>query len=407
MPKKAHDCAQKLIDEGKSEKSAWAICTSQFQDQKGINFSDSVSFDCKTKKGISLRDGIQEYYGHELGFEPLDAIFTVYRSPATVAKCSQRMNGLPLTKGHVSTNEPVSVSYGNITETDLIDNFESNYNSTIAVQNLIDVNPNIEFNIENGGERELSLGYKGDLVLHDVYDFEQINLIPHHLAVVTAGRCGATCSFIDKKGDSQMAKRTEQVSLNKAFLDEDGKVNLQQVVEIAMQLPDALKTIPMDELQKVLPTLQGIVEMGNKGAEAAENETPEEEAAEQETGGEETEMQDGDMGASEDDKEKKSFGDAKAFQDAVASAVNDRMKVMTHVVQKARNFVDSSYSFEGKTPEQIMRDTLKAGGQTGAFSDSELPIAFKMLQPVSKYQEFGDTKQDDTSLSSRIENDLD
>ena len=42
----------------------------------------------------------------------------------------------------------------------------------------------------NAGKKELSLGYDARLIPSDKYDFEQRDIVPHHLAVVEAGRCG-------------------------------------------------------------------------------------------------------------------------------------------------------------------------------------------------------------------------
>jgi len=45
MPKKVHDCVNKLLDKGYEEKSAWAICTASIMGKGG--------------KGGSKKSGVQ------------------------------------------------------------------------------------------------------------------------------------------------------------------------------------------------------------------------------------------------------------------------------------------------------------------------------------------------------------
>ena len=74
-----------------------------------LAFSDAVTYDGQMKAAISVRDGVLEYLGSELGMSPADKIFYVYRSPATIAsaaRCSRRVNaigsptGSPASRSH-------------------------------------------------------------------------------------------------------------------------------------------------------------------------------------------------------------------------------------------------------------------------------------------------------------------
>ena len=93
------------------------------------------------------------------------------------------------------------------------------------------------------------------------------------------------------------------------------------------------------------------------------------------------------------------------FEDAVSRALARH----TEVIDKARNFLDASYKFPGKSSNQIMRDALATQYGRQQFTDSELPIAFKMLriQPTG-LQNFGDAAATarPVSLSDRLKAEL-
>ncbi len=59
-------------------------------------------------------------------------------------------------------------------------------------------------------KKQLSLGYSADIVPHSEYDFEQIDINPHHLAVVENGRCGPLCCFLDRKPEL----KTQEIEVN-------------------------------------------------------------------------------------------------------------------------------------------------------------------------------------------------
>lgn len=356
-------------------------------------FTDRLAFDANARTVVSVRDGVQEYLGAELGLEPSDKIFSVYRSPATIGNVAAMLNGLPLTDEHVKVGEPVAQPIGTISGTELIDQHDDSQASTIAIKNTVSLDGAAEAIVERG-KRELSLGYSADFVPHEIYDYEQKNLQPHHLAIVPAGRCGSACSFLDNASDTTM-------KLHKAFLDEAGELNLEQVVEIAMQLPEALKTLPMEKLNEILPMLQEVVQQGKEGDAASAVEADETEAM----AGEEATDMDGeekaeDMAMEEEanDMEAEEKDEEKDFSDAIA--------VHTAIVVKARDFLDAKYEFVGKTGEQIMRDAIAAETKQ-TFTDAELPVAFKMLEKQSRYKDFGDQKPEaDNRPSARILNSL-
>jgi hypothetical protein len=337
------------------------------------HFTDTMQWDSQQKTAVSVRDGVLEYLGAEIGEEPADKVFTVYRSPASIARAKDLMAGLPLTDEHVSLDDVVRDPVGSVLDAEVVDFIDQSTNSFLAIQNRVDVTARVLPALESG-KRELSLGYKARLVPHHQYDFEQKDIQPHHLAVVTAGRCGSACSFIDRKPTEEPDMPDK---LNKAFLDAEGQPNLQQIVEIAQQLPEALKSVPMDKLQEIMPVLQEIVAMAGGGNVPAEPEP-----VQDEEGAEPEPVQD------EEGKEATvSVTDSAEFKDALKAAVAQH----TAVIEKARDFVDDAYQFTGKSTAQIMRDTLATEHGNQEFADAELSVAFKLLKKsTADLSNFGD-----------------
>jgi len=345
-----------------------------------LNFNDKLEFNATRKMAVSVRDGVLEYLGAEIGMEPSDKIFTVYRSPATIANVADKMVGIMLSDEHVSLDAEVPKPVGSVETSEMVDLFDHTSNSSLAIQNKVQVADEMMSALQNG-KRELSLGYKADLVPHDKYDLEQRDIMPHHLAIVDQGRCGPACSFLDKK---------EIEKMKKIFLDAKGNPNLEEIVKIASQLPEALKKLPMDKLTEIMPTLQEIVSIA-AAAETPASETPEgeemeEEASDQEM--EESEEQE-EMEDEESKENKTPITDSQEFQDALKTS----MERHSSAVDKAKCFLDDNYTFANKSTEQIMRDALATEHGEKSFEDSELDVAFKMLKKTeSKNKNFGDSQ---------------
>jgi len=383
MPAKLERCIKSVMESGKSEESAYAICNAQLKDTVSGEFRDSAVFDPKERTAISVRDGVLEYLGAELGMVPADRIVRVYRSPATIANTAMKMRGIPITDEHVSLDLPAPSSGGFVADAEMMDAHDPATASTIAIRNKLAISDTLGMAVE-AGKRELSLGYMADLVPYEGdedFDFEQRNIAPHHLATVERGRCGSTCSFIDRK---PIIEEEDAMSLHKAFKDQEGQLNLQQVVEMAMALPEAIKAVPVDQLQQLVEPLQAIIE----AAKAAGVTTPVEEQPIEPT--EPTEpMEDENM--PEEDKPK--FSDA-AVTKMVQTATDSAVKRHAAVIEKARDFLPEDYKFADKATTQIMKDAV--GTQTNEqFTDAELGLAFKLLKPAAAdYRKFGDAEPD-------------
>lgn len=181
------------------------------------------------------------------------------------------------------------------------------------------------------------------------------------------------------------------MKIHKAFTDAEGQLSLESVVEIATNLPEALKKMPLDKIQEIMPALQeAIAESGASSPaepqEAPAEEVPAEDVEPDEVPAEEVDVEDEDP---EEGEEKPSgFADSVAFKDAVESAI----KQHATIIEKARGFVTEGYTFSDKSGDKIMRDALEAEGyEAKSFSDSELSVAFKMLKKQgSNLRNFGD-----------------
>lgn len=353
----------------------------EVQEMTGM-FTDAVAWDGIEKTAISVRDGVLEYLGAELGMEPPDRTFTVFRSPATIANVASAMKAIPLTDEHVDVGSSVVSPIGSVVTAEMVDMIDEATSSKLAIRNRVKVG-DVFLDELAKGKRELSLGYAARLIPHSVFDFEQRDIEPHHLAVVDAGRCGPQCRFIDHKAKEAI------LPLHQAFHDAEGAPNLEQIVEIAQALPEALKKLPLDKLAELMPTFQEVVAMG--GAAAGPEEPPvEEEVPTEDAGGipeEKEEIEDaGGIG-----KNPPPFADSKEFKDAVLAASKSAVEAHTAAIVKAKDFVDEQYVFADKSTAAIMRDALAVVHGKTEFTDAELSTAFKMLkQPASDLTDFGD-----------------
>lgn len=399
MPAKLDRCVEQVMKEqGLPKDKAFAICQESIKDAMfDLTFSDSVVFDPETKKVVSVRDGVQEYHGRELGLEPADRIFKFYRAPETIKAIVDSMSDLPITDDHVSLDEPPAITIGKVVDGELVDFVDSETDSTVKIENniVLDSIP---------GNNELSLGYKANVIPCDKYDFEQVDIVPHHLAIVRKGRCGETCKFMDKENDS--------MKFNKAFLDAEGAVNMQQVLQLVNDLPDAIKTMDLKDLVRLVPILQKATATATEsiaeGAQAGEVEMTDEEKEAKRLEDEKIAKQKAEDEGNMTEEEKaqaakdeeaaaaaKKTDDDKKFSDSVADEVKKQSAIYAAAVVKGKEFLPDTYNFADKSACDIMRDSL-ATQSNDKFEDSELPVAFKMLKKETSYSKFADKKTGST-----------
>lgn len=376
-------------------------------------FEDRATLDTKTKRVISMRDGVLEYLGAELGKEPADAVFTVWRSPATLANAAMQMEGVPVVDGHVSTDGPAPETGSYVLDSQVLTHLDDATMATLVAGHHAEVTDELAASIE-GGKRQVSLGYTAELVENEEHGLEQVNITPHHLATEQAGRCGPSCSFIDHRapnGADEMPKDTtgDKSKMHQAFLDENGEVNMQQIVEIASKLPEAIKAVPVDKLQEVMPQLQELVSIA--GTSSEETGSEEQDTTDEDDPNEVTDPDDPDEEEPMGDKDRKGKQDkapqgytdeqVRKFADAQSQQA---VKRHAEVIDKARYFLGEEYDFKDKSTEQIMRDAI-ATESSESFEDAELPMAFKILKPSqhrAEIESFGDRDPNTASKLDQI-----
>ena len=323
-------------------------CKCPFKDKiftQNVSFKDDGNTEKRTV--ISIRDGVQEYLGVELGIEPLDKVFKIYRSPETIRKLKDALIGIPLIENHIEPDGhiPDDIKRGSILNSTEIVNIDNSNDSTIAMQNEITLyKDKLEFPY-----KQLSLGYKAKTLPSADYDFEQTEIIPHHLAIVEAGRCGDVCEFKDEKGVKPM-------DLNEL---------LAKLKEMLTNASDADKALILEAIDGIIPKAETVDEDAmEKKFEDAKNTAI------------------------------SKFMDSKAFKDAMLNYGNERASIVT----KAKNFLDEKFDFKDKTNEAIMSAVVAAEYPNESFKDAEIGVAFKLLKEreqtvQSQMVDFKDAKE--------------
>ena len=342
------------------------------------HFFDAVTFDVEQKTAVSVRDGVLDYFGHELGLEPANKIFKVYRSPAQIARAAEKMAGLPLTDEHVEVGPKVKRSIGSVVSAEVID-FTDGEGAALAIKNRLEVKAENLPLLDK--KRELSLGYEARLEPAIEYDFKQVDIVPHHLALVETGRCGSGCRFLDKsaKKESSEMDMTKMIEAVGKFTDEQKKEFVAKITDAptAAQVVELLSKFKAEEIEEIKEQIQKLIDPAGKPK---------------------ANDQDKDKGE-DDDKEKakdsKKIKDSAAlearFQDAVTKATTEQVATTLAIIDRARQFLPTDYKFADKTGNQIMRDAIATQHAGVRFEDAELPVAFKMLrQPETKpFADFG------------------
>lgn len=149
------------------------------------------------KNNLILSDGVMEYYGSEIGdyvdgkkLEP-DKLYKLNISKEELEKSKDKWSLIPIRDGHdwTTTDNVKGEQIGTIGE-------------NIELKNIDGINYlmcNLSFNdkqaideITSNEKYELSTSYENDLKKSNnpKYDFEVINILPNHLALVEKGRAG-------------------------------------------------------------------------------------------------------------------------------------------------------------------------------------------------------------------------
>jgi hypothetical protein len=394
----------KIQSNDKSTPSYW---NNQLSGSAFTDFKHRVFFDLSTMRIRSVRDGVQEYFGIELGVEPANKSFSVYRAPETITAIAGIMDSLPIIDDHIDPEitPTAKQTIGILKATEIVEFNDDDTFSTLYLENEAAVSQDV-LSLKDSGKKEFSLGYLGKLRQHDKYDFEQYDLKPTHLALVDSARGGSVLTFIDKK-EKTMLK-------HKAFHDENGAPSMQQIVDIAKEIPEAIKTLPADKAAEVMEHLQKIMsvtsnqdgEMTDEMKDTAKKEMMDMHYEDMDEDKKEV-FEDSKLFKTVISAHKKSFADDQVFKDAVITASDVAVKAHSIVVEKANNFVGDQYSFADKTTKQVMLDALAVEHGNTKFEDAELAVAFKLLKKSeSSLSKFGDNKGETSAFEMRIKSEI-
>ncbi len=333
----------------KAEAQGRAIKASEFKDRLFIFKDNIATFQDKDSKRtvISIRDGVHEYLGMELGLEPVDKVFTVFRSPETVKNIAPDLIDLPLSDEHLDFDKlPKHLEQGKILTSQIKEFQDDATSSTIFVENEILLDDNM-VELVSDGKDELSLDYSGNLIPHDKFDFEQVDIKPKFLAIVSKGRCGSQCKFQDQKGVTNME---EILKMIKELSDEDRTKLISKLAPVKKDTEDADKEQALKDAKD-----EGEEEGIKKGEEK--------------------------------------FKDSQAFKDAMINFADERVST----IEKAKTYLAKDYDYKGKDNLAIMKDALTAEKSDVEFKDCEVGVAFKMLpskEATSEMKEFADSEKE-------------
>lgn len=304
---------------------------------------------------VSIRDGIHEYLGMELGIEPMDKTFTVYRSPETVKDIAPTLIDLPLSDEHLDFDKlPKHLEKGRILTSQIKDFQDDATSSTVFIENEILLDDNM-VKLVSDGKDELSLDYSGNLIPHDEFDFEQVDIVPKFLAIVSKGRCGSQCKFQDQKGEIVDLKEILAVIANMS--DEDKVKLMASLKPVKTENEDADKEKALHDAEEI-------------GKEKGKKEGVDE------------------------------FKDSQCFKDAMISFADERVST----IKKAEGYLAKDYDYKGKDNLAIMKDALKAEKSDVEFKDCEVGVAFKMLQSkeaTDEMKNFADNEKE--TIWSKLE----
>tara|TARA_R110000764_G_scaffold223272_2_gene312118 strand:- start:299 stop:1369 length:1071 start_codon:yes stop_codon:yes gene_type:complete len=328
-------------------------------------FKDKISFDINKKKLISIRDGIQEYLGLEFNKEFQDEHklkpsqrYTVYRSVETLKDAATLLDKLPITNEHIDISIDRTLKegekQGEILSSEVVDNIDTDVNSTVAVQNEVQLSDTM-LKLCQSGKGELSLGYEAKMIIHDVYDFEQVEVNPHHLALVQNGRCGKTCKILDKR-------------ISVILLNEDGTLNQDNIQMVVAEMPKAIEIMSDEEKTKLFEVLGSFLPEVVADTEKVEDTKDDTETEKVEDSPEEEDKEE------MKDKAIANFKDSADFQKMLDSHAH----IMADAIIKAKNWM-VDYETDGKSLDVIMKDTLAKARPSTVLKDCEIGVAFKML----------------------------
>lgn len=269
MPTKLESCVMQVMEQGKTESEAYAICNASLNDTFIMkdNFNDFTKYiDEDTGflhiNGIVARTGIQPYMGAELGdLDNPTTMFNVYRPREEVLKEESLATFInaPITDEHpsefVTVDNVKELSKGSTASYETFNKDGIDY-----VKVKIVVTDKELINKVINGKMELSAGYSQQLIKEKgefegvTYDYKQTNIKINHIALVDSARCGQECKLVfdnniiinsenQRKEDSIMEEENKEIQTP----DVEATPTAINIEEIAMKVAEILKAKELEE----------------------------------------------------------------------------------------------------------------------------------------------------------------
>ena len=233
---------------------------------------------------LLLHNGIMEYLGEELidgcGNDFIDGvkieptkIYKLNISSNELKKAKDSFKLVPIVNGHTflgkNGENPKDYQEGSVGENlDIVKEIDDDgVEKEFLIGTLKFTNPETIELINEGKKEELSTSYSNDLIKSDNpnYDFEVINIIANHVALVNRGRAGSkvrVANKIIKNNNGNIMKKTENMSEveDNISLEDKNDSNISDSPERSNELSE------QENVNKTEQTLLGLEEENNNGS---------------------------------------------------------------------------------------------------------------------------------------------
>lgn len=222
------------------------------------------------KRNPISKVGVFPYLGRQISDEcEPDKIYKVYRSAETLKKSVPTWDNPP--KPFIEEHEMLGEGFTNIDDRPvqgIIYNPEFDEDTGVLYADMAIYSEDMKDKISNG-KKEISLGYfckyekRPGVFNGEVYDYEQIDMVGNHGALVDAGRCGSDVKVFDKALRS--AFDAMEISPNNFVLNKNSKT---------VKIISKDESITKDMTMSKYVLLDDVKEVLKKGLQWDDQETP-------------------------------------------------------------------------------------------------------------------------------------
>lgn len=367
---------------------------------------------------LLLRNGIMEYSGEELingsGSDVIDGVTInpkkIYRLNITTAELEKAKDSFklaPIVNGHTFLGKdgenPKDFQEGavgeNLTIVKEID--EDGTEKDFLKANLKFTNPDTIELITNGEKQELSTSYTNDLKRsnNEDYDFEVINIVGNHLALVNKGRAGskvrvANNNEITNNSEAKMKKlknemveevkeketETKKEELENEENKEEKELEVKNEAHIdKRKLIDEIGGILKDKLDEELwrTVIKKVEKIAYSGSERTEADNAEEDKKEEKATNEKS----------------KACNELNSLKEAMYDEIKARLENENKNLVKAYNEVKTKtgdFNFYGLSEADVYRKGFENSNiqLSGNETLGELKAMFRVYNSIDKSEEF-------------------